>query len=190
MGTLRQRLGEQPVAKSFFQYFIPTLLGMMLMSINIVIDGIFVGNGVGSVALASVNIAVPVFSIIISIALLIGIGGGTLYSIAMGRDDEQTAKQFFTLAIVLISIITIVVSFFSYVYIEPLAFLFGANTDTLPYVIDYMSVLLIAALIISLEIAISIFVSNDGERQIAMTGLVITAISNIGLYYLLFFIFK
>src|SRR5690625_5587258 len=89
MGTLRQRLDEQPVAKSFFQYFIPTLLGMMLMSINIVIDGIFVGNGVGSIALASVNIAVPVFSIIISIALLIGIGGGTLYSMAMGRDDEQ-----------------------------------------------------------------------------------------------------
>jgi len=190
MGTLRQRLGEQPVAKSFFQYFIPTLLGMMLMSINIVIDGIFVGNGVGSVALASVNIAVPVFSIIISIALLIGIGGGTLYSIAMGRDDEQTAKQFFTLAIVLISIITIVVSFFSYVYIEPLAFLFGANTDTLPYVIDYMSVLLIAALIISLEIAISIFVRNDGAPQIAMAGLVITAISNIGLNYLMIFVLK
>lgn len=78
MGLVNQRLGAQSALKSFFQYFIPTLIGMMLMSVNIVIDGIFVGNGVGSVALASVNIAVPVFSIIISIALLIGIGGGTL----------------------------------------------------------------------------------------------------------------
>src|SRR5690625_2310767 len=190
MGTLRQRLGEQPVAKSFFQYFIPTLLGMMLMSINIVIDGIFVGNGVGSVALASVNIAVPVFSIIISIALLIGIGGGTLYSMAMGRDEAMQAKQIFTMSVVLITIITIIMTFFSYVYIEPLAYLFGANKETLPYVVDYMSILLIFSLIIALEVGISIFVRNDGAPQIAMAGLVVTAILNIGLNYWMIFILK
>src|SRR5699024_5741053 len=85
---------------SFFQYFIPTLLGMMLMSVNIVIDGIFVGNGVGSIALASVNIAVPVFSVIISIALLIGLGGGTLYSMAMGENNKIKARQIFTLSFI------------------------------------------------------------------------------------------
>src|SRR5690625_2049415 len=190
MGTLRQRLGNQSALKSFFQYFIPTLFGMMLMSVNIVIDGIFVGNGVGSVALASVNIAVPVFSIIISIALLIGIGGGTLYSIAMGRDEPRQAKEIFTMSIVLMSIITIIISFFSYIYIEKLAYIFGANAETLPYVIDYMSILLIASLIIALEVGISIFVRNDGAPQIAMAGLVITAILNIGLNYWMIFILK
>src|SRR5690625_547862 len=93
MGSVTQKLETQSVAKSFFQYFIPTLLGMMLMSVNIVIDGIFVGNGVGSIALASVNIAVPVFSVIISIALLIGMGGGTLYSMAMGENNKIKAQQ-------------------------------------------------------------------------------------------------
>src|SRR5690625_161911 len=190
MGTLRQRLGNQSALKSFFQYFIPTLFGMMLMSVNIVIDGIFVGNGVGSVALASVNIAVPVFSIIISIALLIGIGGGTLYSMAMGRDEAMQAKQIFTMSVVLITIITIIMTFFSYVYIEPLAYLFGANKETLPYVVDYMSILLIFSLIIALEVGISIFVRNDGAPQIAMAGLVVTAILNIGLNYWMIFILK
>src|SRR5699024_8367578 len=89
VGTLKEKLGTKSAAKSFFQYLIPTLLGMMLMSFNSLIDGIFVGNGIGSVALASVNIAVPVFSIIISIALLIGIGGGTLYSMAIGEGNTE-----------------------------------------------------------------------------------------------------
>lgn len=190
MGTLRQRLEIQSALKSFFQYFIPTLFGMMLMSVNIVIDGIFVGNGVGAVALASVNIAVPVFSIIIAIALLIGIGGGTLYSISMGQDQQEQAKQFFTMSIILMSIITIIISFFSYVYIEKLAYIFGANEETLPYVIDYMTVLLIAALIIALEVGVSIFVRNDGAPQIAMAGLVVTALLNIGLNYWMIFILK
>src|SRR5690625_3556378 len=97
MSTANHKLATQSVAKSFFQYFIPTLFGMMLMSVNIVIDGIFVGNGVGSIALASVNIAVPVFSVIISIALLIGMGGGTLYFMAMGEKNKLQARKNFTL---------------------------------------------------------------------------------------------
>lgn len=190
MGTLNQRLGSQSVIKSFFQYFIPTLFGMMLMSVNIVIDGIFVGNGVGSVALAGVNIAVPVFSIIISIALLIGMGGGTLYSMAMGENNSKQAQIIFTTSMALITIITIVVSFISFINIETLAKLFGANKETLPYVIDYMSVLLIFSLVIAIEVCLSIFVRNDGAPQLAMAGLVVTAILNIVLNYWMIFILK
>src|SRR5699024_1664051 len=93
MDIVSQTLGTQSALRSFFDYFIPSLLGMMLMSVNIVVDGVFVGNGVGALALAGVNIAVPVFSIIISIALLIGMGGGTLYSMAMGEGDGDKAKR-------------------------------------------------------------------------------------------------
>src|SRR5699024_8158015 len=107
MDIVTNKLGTQSVRKNFFHYFIPTLLGMMLMSVNIVIDGIFVGNGVGSVALASVNIAVPVFSVIISIALLIGMGGGTLYSIAMGEHDRPRAQKIYTLSMILVTGVTL-----------------------------------------------------------------------------------
>src|SRR5690625_1045433 len=174
MGTLRQRLGEQPVAKSFFQYFIPTLLGMMLMAINIVIDGVFVGNGVGPVALAGVNIAVPVFSIIISIALLIGIGGGTLYSMAMGENNPERAQIIFTSSFVFITMITIIISMLSYWKIEWLARLFGANAETLPYVLEYMTILLLFSLVIAIEVCLSIFIRNDGAPQLAMIGLVVS----------------
>lgn len=190
MSLASNKLGAQTVSKSFFQYLIPTLIGMTLMSINIVIDGIFVGNGVGPVALASVNIAVPVFSIIISLSLLIGIGGGALYSMSVGRGDMDQAQKVFSTSIALVTIIIVVVTFVSYLNMESLARLFGANKETLPYVLDYMKILLIFGLFIALENCISIFVRNDGNPQLAMISLVVTALLNIVLDYWLIFILE
>src|SRR5690625_3478283 len=185
MSSATHKLETQSEVKSFFQYFIPTLLGMMLMSVNIVIDGIFVGNGVVSVALASVNIAVLVFSVIISIALLIGMGGGTLYSMAMGRNEAENARKIFTLSMVLIIVVTVIISGMSYFNMERLAYMFGANAETLPYVIDYMQILFISALILSLETSLSIVVRNDVDPWLAMIGLAVQTVTNRALNYVI-----
>lgn len=190
MGTLNQKLGTQSVKKSFFQYFLPTIFGMMLMSVNIVIDGIFVGHGIGSVALASVNIAAPVFSIIISVALLIGIGGATLYSMSMGEKEPEKAKQYFSLAILLTVIISVVITVIGYFNVEAIARFFGANDETLGYAIDYMSVLFIGSMIVAFETVLSIFVRNDGAPNLAMTGLIVSAVINILLNYWMIFILE
>ncbi|ASK63897.1 MATE family efflux transporter [Virgibacillus phasianinus] len=188
MSRLTDRLQSQSAVKTFYQYFIPTLFGMMLMSVNIVADGIFVGHGVGSVALASVNVAVPVYSIIISISLLIGVGGGTLYSNAMGEGNTQKAQRIFTISIVFITIIIILISTISYLFMEPLALFFGANEETLPYTMDYMRILLMFGLVVALENCMSVFVRNDGDPQLAMVGLIVTALLNIALNYWMVFI--
>jgi Na+-driven multidrug efflux pump len=73
------KLRSVPVKKLFFSYLVPSVLGLLLMSVNIVIDGIFVGRGIGPEGLAGVNVGVPVFSILLSISLCIGIGGAALY---------------------------------------------------------------------------------------------------------------
>ncbi|TMN23368.1 MATE family efflux transporter [Lentibacillus cibarius] len=190
MGLAEQKLLSQSVTKSFFQYFLPTLVGMMLMSVNIVIDGIFVGNGVGSVALASVNVAVPVWSVVISISLLIGIGGGTLYSIATGAHDTEKAKRIFTLALVLVTIVITIIGITGYLAAEPLARLFGANEETLPYAMDYMEIIFLWAPVLAWENCLSIFVRNDGGPNIAMAGLVVTALLNIVLNYWMIFILR
>lgn len=190
MASVSEKLGTQSVVKSFFEYFLPTLFGMMLMSVNIVIDGIFVGNGVGPVALASVNIAVPTFSVIMSISLMISIGGGTLYSISLGRNDTERAQRIFTMSLVYLIIVMITVSLAGYFNMEALAKLFGANQETLPYVMDYMGVLFIFSLALAGENFVSVFIRNDGDPQLAMIGLVTTALLNIGLNYWMIFILK
>ncbi len=184
------KLSTQAVSKSFFQYLIPTLIGMSLMSVNIVVDGIFVGHGVGSVALAGVNVAVPVFSIILSIALLIGVGGGAVYSMTIGRGELEHAKRIFTTSFVILTLVTSVVAIVSYLFKENLAYFFGANDETLPYVLEYMKVLLIFSLFVAWESALSIFVRNDGNPNLAMVGLIVTSILNIGLNYYMVFILK
>src|SRR5690625_3291007 len=184
------RLHEQSVFKSFFQYLLPALIGMSLLSINIVVDGIFVGHGVGEVALAAVNVASPVYSIVLSVALLIGIGGGTLYSIALGRQDLARARTIYTMSFIFATVITLSVTFFSLLFLEEISFLFGANEETLPYVVQYMQIILLFSVIMAWDTILSIFVRNDGNPFLAMVGLVITSLLNICLNYWMIFILQ
>src|SRR5699024_6044544 len=80
------------------------------------------------------------------------------------------------------------ISALSYWKVEWLAKLFGANAETLPYVLEYMTILLLFSLVIAIEVCLSIFIRNDGAPQLAMVGLIISAILNIVLNYIAIFI--
>lgn len=95
MTETHQQLMKLPVNQVFFKYFVPATLGLILMSANILIDGLFVGNGIGTAALAGVNLSYPVISLIMAIALWIGIGGATKYSISIGRIAPRRPAAFF-----------------------------------------------------------------------------------------------
>src|SRR5699024_1618545 len=143
MTNTAKRLREQPIRKVFFKYLIPSTLGLLLMSINIVIDGIFIGHGVGADGLAAVNIAVPIYSFFFGIALWIGIGGATMYSIQMGKGEVENAKRIFTLSFVTAITTTVIVSVISLIFMEPMAYFFGANDVIIDLVLDYMFVILV-----------------------------------------------
>lgn len=184
------KLSSEPVTVSFFKYLIPSLIGMALMSVNIVIDGVFVGHGVGSTALAGVNIASPVFSIILSIALLIGVGGGAYYSMLLGADESKHAQRIFSTSFGLVTIIVLLITSLSLFFIKDLAYFFGANKDTLPYVLEYMKILLLFGVLMAWETSLSVFIRNDGNPNLAMMGLILTSLLNIGLNYYMIFILE
>jgi putative MATE family efflux protein len=160
------------------------------MSVNIIIDGIFVGHGVGPVALASVNVATPMYSVFLSLGLLIGVGGGAVYSIALGSGETDKARRIFTMSMVLITAITIVVAGLSYLFMEEIAHFFGANKDTFAYVIDYIWILILFSPFMAWEAVLSVFVRNDGNPTLAMAGLIVTAVVNIVLDYWMIFMLK
>ncbi|MYL71573.1 MATE family efflux transporter [Halobacillus litoralis] len=190
MNGTHEFLKHQSVKKVFFQYLFPSLLGMMLMSVNILIDGIFVGNGVGSEGLAGVNLAMPVFSLIFSIALWIGIGGGTIYSIHIGEENMVKARSVFSIAVASSLVLLLVIGVIGYFNVEMIANLLGANASTLSHTIDYLTVLFLFGWLISVQQLLSIFVRNDGSPTLAMVALGMTAIINIGLNYYMIFILK
>ncbi|EUJ19759.1 MATE family efflux transporter [Listeria aquatica] len=183
-----QILESGSVGKVYVKYLIPSLVGMLLMSINIVIDGIFVGHRLGGVALAGINIAVPVFSIFTAISLWIGIGGATQYSFALGEKKIGQAQIIFTRSILMVLSITILLAILAFIFRMPLAYTLGANDETIPYVMDYMNVLLLFGFVLTLENILSIFVRNDGDPNLAMIALIVTAVMNVILNYIFLFI--
>lgn len=190
MKSMDARMEQDSVLKVFLRYLIPSLTGMLLMSVNIVMDGIFVGHRLGGVALAGINIAVPVFSIFTAISLWIGIGGATQYSFALGEKNVKKAQQIFTRSVILVITITIMLAIIAFIFRVPLAYLLGANDETLPYVMDYMNVLLLFGFVLTLENILSIFVRNDGDPNLAMFALIATAVINVILNYLFLFVFN
>nr|WP_242698219.1 MATE family efflux transporter [Bacillus sp. SD088] len=173
----------------FRKYLIPSLFGMMLMAINILIDGLFVSHGVGEKGLAGVNIAVPIYSVILSVSLWIGMGGATLYSIALGQNNQHRAKDIFTHSLILAIVTTGLIIVFSLLFEQRLAYLFGANDSIISYVDSYLHVILLFGLVFVLENILSIFIRNDGNPTLAMVGLIVTSVVNIGLNYLFIFVF-
>lgn len=184
---LANEMHTKSPTKLFLHYLFPSLLGMLLMACNILIDGIFVSRGVGEDALAGVNIATPIFSILLAISLWIGMGGATLFSISLGEGNKNQAKRIFTRSILLTVGIVGILIVIGLWKLKEVAYLFGASVKTYPYVQDYLFVILLFGLVYVLENILSIFIRNDGNPRLSMIGLGTTAILNIILNY--FFIF-
>jgi putative MATE family efflux protein len=179
---------NQSVGRIFMKYLIPSLIGMMVMAVNIVADGIMVGNRLGEVALAGVGIASPVYTLFVAMSLWVGMGGATLFSQAMGAGKVKRAQFIFTHSMVLIAVFTLIIGLTAFLFQERLTFMLGANEETFPYASDYLRVMLVFGFVFTLENALSTFIRNDQNPNLAMTALVVTAIANIAINYIVLYV--
>lgn len=188
METLQQDLMNKPVKKLFFHFFFPAVFGMLLMSVNLLLDGIFVGHGVGEVGLAGVNLAAPIFTIILAISLWIGIGGATNFSMAMGEEKVDEARSSITLALAIFTAILGVISIVGYLNLQTVAGWLGANEETLAPTTDYLGVLFALGWVLGLQQLLSIFIRNDGRPMLGMVSLGLTSVVNVVLNYVFIFV--
>lgn len=186
--TKSLNMENAPISKLFLTYFIPAVTGMLMMSLNIVIDGIFIGRGVGSNGLASINIIFPIFMLFLAIGLCIGIGGSTIISINFGEKKYQDAQDIFGQSMTLSIIISIVIIVLGNLYLDELAYFLGASTKIVGYVKDYLFILLNFSWAYIIGDALNCFVRNDSNPRLAMYSMVIGALVNCVLDYI--FIFK
>ncbi|WP_040717946.1 MATE family efflux transporter [Paenibacillus daejeonensis] len=181
-------LENQSVGRAFLRYLIPSLLGMLLVAVNIVVDGIMVGNKLGAEALAGIGIASPVYTLLIAMSLWLGIGGATLYSQAMGARDTDKAKRIFAQSLTVIFSVTLIIGVTAFIFREPLVYGLGANSDTYPHAMAYITVMLLLGFVFTVENALSIFVRNDGNPNLAMAAQITFALSNIGINYIVLYV--
>lgn len=180
-------LGTQNVSKLFRQYFLPTLFGMLSMSAVTAIDGIFIGQGVGSDGIAAVNIIIPVYMILTGIGLMIGAGCSVVSSIHLSRGRIKAARINVSQAMIFSAVVTIIPSALMMAFPAATARMLGASDTLMPLAIDYM-IWFVPSWVFQVWISISLFIIRlDGKPQLAMFCSLLTAVINMVLDWLFIF---
>lgn len=174
------------ISKLFYQFAIPSALGMLVNSLYVVADGVFISRGIGSIGIAAVNIGYPIINLTSALSLMFGAGGATL--ISLKSNDQKYKNICFTY--------TILLNLIFYIFIAGTVFLFpefimksmGATDTLLPMVKKYIYPCVLASFFLMLSVSLNSIVRNDNAPKKAMFSLIIGAITNIVLDYI--FIFK
>lgn len=181
--------GSMNISTLFRKLLIPTVLGMIFSAVFVITDGIFVGKGIGSDALAAVNITAPLFMITTGIGLMFGMGASVVASIHLSQGKVKVANINITQAIGFASLLILILSALCCLFLEPLAHLLGSSERLLPSVMEYM-IWYIPFLVFYLILnAGMFFIRLDGSPNYAMMCNAIAAVTNILLDYIFIFRF-
>lgn len=179
--------GKMDISMLFRKLLIPTVLGMVFSAVFIITDGIFVGKGIGSDALAAVNITAPLFMIAAGIGLMFGIGGSVVASIHLSQGKRKAASINITQALIFSALIILVLSALCFYFVEPLGRMLGSSEKLLPLVIEYMLWYLPFLAFYELLSTGMFFIRLDGSPNYAMMCNAVAAILNIILDYIFIF---
>lgn len=168
----------------FAKMFFPTLLGMFSGSVMNITDGIFVGQRVGSDALAAINIAAPIFMLVTGIALMFGIGASVRASISLARSRDDEADREVTMALVVSVAIVTLLSALVLLHIDAVCYLFGSTDRLLPLVKEYLFWVTVGMPFSCILFTGMFYVRLDGAPKFAMWCEIIGALLNILLDYL------
>ncbi|MDE5568505.1 MAG: MATE family efflux transporter [Muribaculaceae bacterium] len=179
--------GDGSVPKLFFKIFFPTLLGMVFNALLTVVDGIFVGRGVGPDGIAAVNIIAPLYMVVTGLGLMFGIGASVVAGVMMSQGDNRRASIAVTqAAVVSIVIVTVLVGVLLAMP-EGVAIMLGCSDALMPHALDYLLWLLPGIFFLLIECIGMMVVRLDGSPKFAMMCNIIPAVINIGLDYWLVF---
>lgn len=175
---------QQSITKQFIKYLIPSVSAMVFFSIYTMIDGMFVGKGVGPDALAAVNTAMPFINLVFAISLMLSVGASTWITYYLGAEKKEKANELFTLNIILLLIIGIITTVLSLIFIDKLAIFLGATKETFDYIIDYLRIIMIFSTFFMIAYALEVMVKADGFPIYSILYVSLAAIINIVLDYL------
>ncbi len=174
--------------KEFFKYAVPSALAMFISSLYTVVDGIFVGQGVGDLALAAVNIVLPFTVMLFGLASMFAIGGGALVSKNIGAKNIDRAVSIFRQVFKFLLIASGIISIICIIFTEQIVTMLGATSNLRGLAVEYLRFYAIFCIPNLIGIVLSSFVRNDGRPKLAMISTIAGAITNIILDYV--FIFK
>ncbi|WP_050919147.1 MATE family efflux transporter [Vibrio campbellii] len=177
-------LKTDPISKSFYQYLWPALTGMVIKSLFIMGDALFIGLGVGPDGLGAIALVIPPFSIFTAIAMMVGIGGAAKMSIEIGKGNTESSQMWLSQSMLITTLLSTITVTLALIWLDELIALMGASGNLAQLAHDYLIVLLPFFVLYSLAWVLSCFVRNDTNPKLATYAMSIGAITNLAFDYL------
>ncbi|MBE6275714.1 MAG: MATE family efflux transporter [Bacteroides sp.] len=171
-------LGTQPIGKLLMQYAIPAIIAMTASSIYNMVDSIFIGQGVGPLAISGLAITFPFMNLGAAFGAMVGVGASTLISVKLGQRDYSTAQTVLGNVITLNLIIGIAFSIITLIFLNPILYFFGASADTVGYARDYMEIILFGNVFSHMYFGLNAVLRASGHPQKAMYATINTVVIN------------
>jgi len=182
-----ERLGVDSIFSLLVRQGLPASIGILVMSLNILIDTIFVGQWIGSNAIAAINVVLPVSFFIAAIGMAIGIGGGSIISRALGEKNIKKAKHTFGNQITLTFCVTLTLSFLGLVFLEFLIPVFGGKGDLYELAKTYYVIVLYGVPVLGFCMMGNNTMRAEGKPEYAMYAMMIPSVTNLLLDYILIY---
>ena len=171
-------LGTERIGKLLMQYAIPAIIAMTASSLYNMVDSIFIGHGVGPLAISGLAITFPLMNLAAAFGSLVGVGASTLISVKLGQKDYTTAQHILGNVVSLNLLIGLLFTLVSLLFLDPILYFFGASDATLPYARDYMITILLGNVITHMYLGLNSVLRSAGHPQKAMAATILTVVIN------------
>lgn len=171
-------LGTKPVRQLLLQYALPAIVAMTAASLYNIVDSIFIGQGVGPLAISGLAITFPFMNLLAAFGAAIGVGTSASISIRLGQRDYKSAQNIFGNSLTLNVIVGVVLGVLGLLLLDPTLRFFGASEQTLPYARDYMTVILLGNVITHLYFGQNAVLRAASKPRQAMLSTILTVVIN------------
>ena len=171
-------LRNESMSKLMGQYAIPAIIAMTAAALYNMIDSIFIGHGVGSLAMTGLSITFPFMNLASAFGAMVGLGAATLISVRLGQRDYKSAQHVLGNVVTLNLIIGLSFTFVAFVFLDEILRLFGASDASLPYARDYMEIILLGNIITHSYFAMNAVLRASGHPRKAMYATIFTVVIN------------
>lgn len=179
-----QDLGTQPISKLLVKQAVPASIGILVMSLNILVDTIFVGNWIGATAIAAINVVLPVSFFIAALGMAIGIGGSSIISRALGADNYKKALKTFGNQITLTLVLTLSMVVVGLLFADSIIDSFGGKGAIFEPAKIYYQIVLYGVPVLALCMMGNTVIRAEGKPKFAMYAMMIPSVSNLVMDYL------
>ena len=171
-------LGTEHIRRLLVQYAVPAIIAMTAASLYNMVDSIFIGHGVGPLAISGLALTFPLMNLAAAFGSLVGVGAATLISMRLGQRDYSTAQHVLGNVVVLNLIIGVAFGAAALVFLDPILYFFGASDATIGYARDYMTIILLGNVVTHMYLGLNAVLRASGHPRKSMYATINTVLIN------------